>query len=158
MENFDVQMLPLNNPHDNDPCQNLVLVETTEDNAPNNYQNNYYNAPKRCELSIPVPFFDSISQPSAIALPTKTCPLYNVEANSSAYVLMKFFSKAYTCMQSRAAGPASMERFQGDFCGWIESQVMPRLDDEKFYSAFGGVLRIRHTLKRIGIYIIISFF
>ncbi|XP_063925151.1 uncharacterized protein LOC135139017 isoform X1 [Zophobas morio] len=141
MENFEIQRIPLQPISDKDQCANLIFVEG---NAPDEKSS-------RCDATIPLPFFDSITRPSAIALPTKTCPLYNVESNTSSYLVMKFFVTSYKCLQWKNVKTENMEKFQNEFCHWIEEQILPRLQDEKFYSAFGGVLRVRNTLKRLGV-------
>ncbi|XP_068900401.1 uncharacterized protein [Tenebrio molitor] len=140
LENFEIQRIPLQPPIPKDECNNLIFIE--DENADEKQTH--------CDLAIAMPFFDSITKPSAIAFPMKSCPLYNVEANSSSYLVMKFFVTAYKCLQQKNAKSESVQRFQNDFCGWIEEQIMPRLEDEKFYAAFGGVLRVRNTLKRLG--------
>lgn len=103
-----------------------------------------------CDATIPLPFFDSVTRPSAIAIPTKTCPLHNVEANTSSYLVMKFFVTSHKCLQVRNTKPENIQKFQNDFMVWVDGQIMPRLPDEKFYAAFGGILRVRSTLQRLG--------
>ncbi|RZC36795.1 hypothetical protein BDFB_002531 [Asbolus verrucosus] len=142
LENFEIQRIPMQPCNDKDACENLMVVEGDSDG---------HEGQSRCDVTIPLPFFDSLTRPSAIALPTKACPLHNVEANSSSYLVMKFFVSAYKCLQSKNAKTQNMEKFQNDFCAWIEDQIMPRLEDERFYTAFGGVLRVRNTLKRLGV-------
>lgn len=108
------------------------------------------NEKTHCDATIPLPFFDSVTRPSAIALPTKTCPLHSVEANTSSYLVTKFFVTSYKCLQVRNTKPENIQKFQRDFMTWIDGQIMPRLSDEKFYAAFGGILRVRSTLQKLG--------
>ncbi|XP_064214441.1 uncharacterized protein LOC100141550 isoform X2 [Tribolium castaneum] len=144
LENFEIRLIPLQSPiHDKDDCDNLMFVHNEKPESTEKSQH--------CDATIPLPFFDSNTRPSAIALPTKSCPLHNVEANTSSYLVMKFFVMSYKCLQLKNTKSENIDKFQCDFVHWIDDQIMPRLPDEKFYAAFGGILRVRNTLKRLGV-------
>lgn len=49
------------------------------------------------------------------------------------------------------ANPESVQKFVSELGGWIDGQILPRLEDEKFYAIFGGILRVRNTLQRLSI-------
>nr|XP_015836427.1 PREDICTED: uncharacterized protein LOC100142239 isoform X2 [Tribolium castaneum] len=132
------QPLPQNHPIAKEQCDNLIFVEKTEQSG-------------HCDATLPLPFFDSNTKPSAIALPTKTCPLHNIEANTSSYLVMNFFVTSYKCLQLKNTKSENIDKFRCDFVRWIDDQVVPRLADEKFYAAFGGILRVRSTIIKLGV-------
>lgn len=100
---------------------------------------------------IPMPFFDSKSHPSAIAIPFKKYTLRNIESKSSAYILLKFYVAASKCMTAKDVDKVSWNTFQSNFYAFLDRKVLPHLRDDRFYAAFGGVLRIISTLKGLGV-------
>lgn len=103
-----------------------------------------------CDIQIPMPFFDSKTQPSAIAVPFKTFTLRNLQSRSSAYILVKLYMAVLRCMSLKNSGESSIQRFDNDYFNFLTSKVMPRLKDEKFYAAFGGVLRVMSSFRKSG--------
>lgn len=103
-----------------------------------------------CDIQVPMPFFDSKTQPSAIAVPFKTFTLRNLQSRSSAYILVKLYTAVLRCMAQKNSGESSMQRFNNDYFNFLTTKVMPRLKDEKFYAAFGGVLRVMSSLRKSG--------
>ncbi|XP_044260644.1 uncharacterized protein LOC123008719 [Tribolium madens] len=141
-DNFEIRLLPLQSPTpEKADCDNLIFVQG--DQPQNNEKSEH------CAATIPLPFFDSNTRPSSIALPTKSCPLHNIEANTSSYLVMNFFVTSYKCLQLKKS--ENINKFQCDFVHWIDEQIVPRLTDETFYAAFGGILRVRNTLKKLGV-------
>lgn len=94
-----------------------------------------------------MPFLDSKSHPSAIAVPFKTFSLRNIESKASAYVLVKFYVAAHKCLEHKKARSEDISRFDNRFFIWINRFVINHLSDEKLYAAFGGVLRVYMSLK-----------
>lgn len=103
-----------------------------------------------CEVQIPMPFFDSKTQPSAIAVPFRSFTLRNLQSRSSAYILVKLYTAVLRCMAEKNSAESSVQRFNNDYFNFLTSKVMPRLKDEKFYAAFGGVLRVMASLRKSG--------
>lgn len=98
-----------------------------------------------------MPFLDSKSHPTAIAIPFKTFSLRNLESKASAYVLVKFYVAAHKCLAYKKARADDVATFDNKFFTWINRFVIKHLPDEKFYAAFGGVLRVYMSLKqRVG--------
>lgn len=97
-----------------------------------------------------MPFFDSKSSPSAVAIPFKKYSLRNIQSKAAAYVVLKYYVAATKCLMTRNANSQSLHNFNNQLYSWLTKYVMPRLSDDKFYSAFGGVLRILETLKKKG--------
>lgn len=97
-----------------------------------------------------MPYFDSKSRPSSIAIPFKAYSLRNIESKSAAYVLVKFYVAGTKCLTTKDVDPNSIQEFNTNFFGFIMNKVVPHLCDERFYAAFGGVLRIIETMKAAG--------
>nr|CAI5830554.1 unnamed protein product [Callosobruchus analis] len=102
------------------------------------------------EVIMPLPYFDAKVRPSSIALPFRRYALRNIESRKASYAVLKFYILATRCLHELNASPKSVKRFQNELYSWIERQVIPKLDDNKFYSAFGAILRIEETLKSNG--------
>lgn len=101
-------------------------------------------------VQIPMPFFDSKTHPSAIAVPFRSFTLRNLESRSSAYILVKLYSAVVRCMAHKFADDQSLQTFNTEYFSFLTKKVMPRLEDEKFYAAFGGVLRVMASLRKSG--------
>lgn len=106
---------------------------------------------KKCEIEIPMPFFDSRQNPSAVAIPFKRYSLRNMQSKSAAYILLKYYVAASKCLMMQNSNPDSLHNFNNQLYSWLNKYVIPRICDEKFYAAFGGVLRIYETLKKNGV-------
>lgn len=101
-------------------------------------------------VHFPLPFFDSADSPTAIAIPFRKFPVRNIESRKASYVLLKYFILASQCLLDRQANQESIKKYHDMFFTWIEIEVLPKLKDDKFYSAFGGILRVYETLKSYG--------
>lgn len=109
------------------------------------------NQHKKCELEIPMPFFDSRQNPSSVAVPFRKYSLRNIQSKSAAYILLKYYVAASKCLMMENSNPDSLHNYNNQLYSWLNKYVMPRLSDDKFYAAFGGVLRIYETLKKNGV-------
>ncbi|XP_066260541.1 uncharacterized protein [Euwallacea similis] len=98
----------------------------------------------------PLPFFDTRNRPTAIALPLKRFSLRNIESKKAAYVIMKFFISAEQCLKEKKVKPEVIQNFRNNLYTWIDEDVIPKLKDDKFYSAFGGIVRVQNTLRALG--------
>ncbi|XP_060534139.1 uncharacterized protein LOC132706676 isoform X2 [Cylas formicarius] len=101
-------------------------------------------------IYFPLPFFDAKYRPTAIVVPFKRFALRNIESKRSAYLLMKYYLVASKCLAEKNAKPSMVEKFQNNLYAWIDTEALPKLRDDKFYSAFGGLLRVEATLKAMG--------
>lgn len=99
---------------------------------------------------MPLPFFDSKTNPSAIAIPYVHYSLRNIETRKSANLVQKYYVTAMKCLNDKSANKATMDKFQDNLYTWITYDVVPKLHDEKFYAAFGGVLRVSDALAAAG--------
>lgn len=140
-----------------DPCSGLIYIKRTSakhgkqamrKRADDINAASSLKEPETCGLDIPMPFLDSKSHPSALAVPFKSFTLRNLESRSSAYILVKYYIAAAKCHVSKHSDARSVEHFNTNLFSFIMRKVMPHLCDEKFYAAFGGVLRIAETIKQ----------
>ncbi|KAJ8939331.1 hypothetical protein NQ318_005692 [Aromia moschata] len=68
----------------------------------------------------------------------------------AAYLVMKYFFAVEGCFRDLQADATTSQKFHNNLFTWIEKQVIPKLKDDRFYSAFGGILRVEETLKSMG--------
>lgn len=102
------------------------------------------------EIYLPLPFFDSKTNPSAIAIPYAHYSLRNIESRHSANLILKYYQTAMRCLCEKEANKATRDLFQNNFYTWIVYEIVPKLHDEKFYAAFGSVLRVQESLAALG--------
>ncbi|XP_028130583.1 uncharacterized protein LOC114326416 isoform X2 [Diabrotica virgifera virgifera] len=108
------------------------------------------NSTATTEIIFPLPFFDSRVRPSAVAVPFRRFTLRNIESRRASHIILKFFIAATTCLNERKSSKATTLKFHNSFFGWLNRDVLTKIEDDKFYSAFGGILRIEETLKAMG--------
>ncbi|XP_072759611.1 uncharacterized protein, partial [Anoplolepis gracilipes] len=107
----------------------------------------YNNEVATSEAIIPLPFLDNEVDPNSIALPFKIDSLQSLYSEKSAFVLVKYYIASVKCILSRSSTRTQLQRFNKDFYVWLRQSVRRHLDDEKWYPAFGGVLRVMATLR-----------
>ncbi|XP_057666671.1 uncharacterized protein LOC130900210 [Diorhabda carinulata] len=139
--NFDLEK-----PNVKSCCDQLIFFESERRSE----DDNVTGVVVRSHIDFPLPFFDSTVRPNSIAVPFKRYPLRNIESRKVSYILMKFFIGAVQCLKEKKTETETQQRFLNNFFGWIKKDVLPKLEDDKFYSAFGGILRVDETLKTLG--------
>ncbi|XP_024889050.1 uncharacterized protein LOC112465642 [Temnothorax curvispinosus] len=107
----------------------------------------YGNEATANEVTIPLPFLDNEAEPNSIALPFKTDSLQSLYSEKSAFALVKYYIASVKCITSRSSTKTRLRKFNKDFYTWLQQSVRRHLDDEKWYPAFGGVLRVLATLR-----------
>nr|XP_012224262.1 PREDICTED: uncharacterized protein LOC105673305 [Linepithema humile] len=110
-----------------------------------------YNEATTSEVIVPLPFLDNEIEPNSIALPFKTDSLQSLYSEKSAFALVKYYIASVKCITSRSSTRTQLQTFNKDFHAWLQQSVRRHLDDEKWYPAFGGVLRVMATLRESGI-------
>ncbi|CAH0548695.1 unnamed protein product [Brassicogethes aeneus] len=98
----------------------------------------------------PIPFFDTKIHPNAIAIPFKHKTLRNIESKKANNLIMNFFKAVYTCMDDKKVDMYSRKKFYNEFYSWINRDCIPKTEDDKFYAAFGGILRVEDALRSFG--------
>lgn len=95
---------------------------------------------------IPIPYLDNNAVPNSIALPLKKRNLFSLSDPQSAYILVKYYSLATRCL---SGNPSSVLVFNSHFHGWLVTKVVPHLhDQDRWYPAFGAVMRVVETIKQ----------
>ncbi|XP_024940275.1 uncharacterized protein LOC107267287 isoform X2 [Cephus cinctus] len=100
---------------------------------------------------VPLPFLDDEAQPNSIAMPFKTDNLQSLYCEKSAFALVKYYVASVKCIVSKSKTNYELGRFNEDFFEWLQTSVHTHLDDEKWYPAFGGVLRVMASLRETGL-------
>lgn len=73
-----------------------------------------------------------------------------LESKKSSNVVLKYFTAVYQCMAEKKVDIYSRQKFYNEFLSWIDRDIMPKLDDERVYAAFGGIYKVGETLKEFG--------
>ncbi|XP_046590634.1 uncharacterized protein LOC107226919 [Neodiprion lecontei] len=102
-------------------------------------------------VTVPLPFLDDEVNPNSIALPFKTDTLQSLYCEQSAFSLVKYYVSSVKCIVSRSKTKFELLKFNKDMFDWLQQSVNPHLDDEKWYPAFGGVMRVISSLKETGL-------
>ncbi|XP_063988392.1 uncharacterized protein LOC135168289 isoform X2 [Diachasmimorpha longicaudata] len=108
-----------------------------------------YPGPDR-SVQVPMPYLDDESNPNSIALPFEVASLSSLFSEESAFVLVKYYAAGEKCLSSRST-KGQLEIFQRQLFDWIQEHVNQHLDEEKWYPAFGGVLKITASLEAAGV-------
>ncbi|KAK4879605.1 hypothetical protein RN001_007751 [Aquatica leii] len=132
---MNVQSLSMRVNTEIDPCSLLIVTQKKEE---------------PCSIEIPLPLTDSRRDPVAIAVPFKSQPFVGIESKAASNILVKYYITSIACLEKRNANKTQIGGFNGAFLDWINGYVMPILHKDKFYSAFGGVLRIIKTAEVTG--------
>ncbi|XP_023289768.1 uncharacterized protein LOC105703583 [Orussus abietinus] len=102
-------------------------------------------------IIVPLPFLDDDTEPNSIALPFKTDNLQSLYCEKSAFALVKYYVASVKCILSRSKTRTEIMKFNRELFEWLQQSVYSHLDDEKWYPAFGGVLRVMTSLKDSGV-------
>ncbi|KOC65088.1 hypothetical protein WH47_04678 [Habropoda laboriosa] len=94
----------------------------------------------------------------SLALPFKRDNLQPLCSERSAFALVKYYIASVKCITSKSKAKTELDAFNQQFYDWLEQsvrlslpfQVQRHLDDEKWYPAFGGVLRVITSLEEAG--------
>ncbi|OXU30447.1 hypothetical protein TSAR_016677 [Trichomalopsis sarcophagae] len=94
-----------------------------------------------------LPFLDDEIKPNSIALPFKDHNLWSLYEEESVAILSTYYETCVNCLFSKENHQKILADFNRDFYKWLLRSVYPRLNDDKLYPAFGGVLKIIAFLK-----------
>uniref|UniRef100_A0A1B0FB12 Uncharacterized protein n=1 Tax=Glossina morsitans morsitans TaxID=37546 RepID=A0A1B0FB12_GLOMM len=79
-----------------------------------------------------------------IRLPFKHKRSFDLRAESSAYIVVKFYETITKCYQCKHV---NQDCFNAKFRTWIVENIQVHLSDEQFYPGLGAILRISENLK-----------
>lgn len=114
-------------------CVNLMLNQGDEDND------------EDMLVSLPKMETEENEQLATIWLPLKRKHIFNLNSKNSAFILFRYFVAVSKCYNYQGV---SQVAFNHKLRQWIIDKILPYLDDERLYPAFGAVLRILETVKQ----------
>ncbi|XP_057341048.1 uncharacterized protein LOC130678059 isoform X2 [Microplitis mediator] len=126
---------PVSTEADSQACSNLILYPDDKGT-----------------VVLPMPFLDDNKNPNSIALPFENESLYSLYTESSAFILLKYYEVGYSCMSSSrekrgGVTKGNINKFVKQLEDWLNHAVIGHLEDDKWYPAFGGILRVIRSLE-----------
>ena len=134
---FNIKIIPLMIPKTSDDdeamkaCSNLVTNQNDDDNE---------------DMLVPLPKIETEDNDdlSTIRLPLKRKHTFNINSKKSAFILLRYFVTVTQCSKYQGI---NQSLFNKKLNLWISDNVLPYLDDDQLYPAFGAVLRIVESIK-----------
>ncbi|XP_048505399.1 uncharacterized protein LOC105693136 isoform X2 [Athalia rosae] len=102
-------------------------------------------------VTVPLPFLDDESKPNSIAMPFKGQNLQSLYSEKSAFAIVKYYVASVKCIVSKSKTKIELLKFNKDLFEWLRLSIDPHLEDDKWYPAFGGVLRVISSLRETGL-------
>lgn len=134
---LNVKIIPLMIPKTSDDeamkaCSNLVTNQNDDDNEE--------------DMLVPLPKIETEDNDdlSTIRLPLKRKHTFNINSKKSAFILLRYFVSVTQCFKYQGINQSLFNR---KLNLWITDNVLPYLDDDQLYPAFGAVLRIMESIK-----------
>ncbi|KAL7299013.1 hypothetical protein TKK_0008109 [Trichogramma kaykai] len=130
-----------------DPVENacdLLIFNYTGTSCKNG---NFRNTVQSFELYLP--YFDDDSRPNSIALPLKDRRLWSLYSEESVAILTRYYITSVYCIMSMNNYKENLAGFNKKFHEWLLQSVYPRLKDDRWYPAFGEILRVMALLAVI---------
>lgn len=113
-------------------CSNLVTNQNDDDNE------------EDMLVSLPKIETEDNDDLSTIRLPLKRKHTFNLNSKKSAFILLRYFVSVTQCFKYQGI---NQSLFNKKLNLWIIDNVLPYLDDDQLYPAFGAVLRIMESIK-----------
>uniref|UniRef100_A0A1B6JVD7 Uncharacterized protein n=1 Tax=Homalodisca liturata TaxID=320908 RepID=A0A1B6JVD7_9HEMI len=100
-------------------------------------------------LDIPTPKLDSNKEPTELTVPLNvTNPAtYKVDSPDADNLLTQYYKVVMKCLTLTTEHKIQVFKFNKKFYDWLSQAVLPHLEDDKCYPAFGSVLRIVETMR-----------
>lgn len=114
-------------------CVNLMLNKDDNDND------------ESMLVALPKMEMEESEDLSTIWLPFKRKHTFNLNSKTSAFILLKYFVQVSKCYDYQGASQANFNR---KLKTWLSENILPYLDDDKLYPAFGAILRILESVKQ----------
>lgn len=113
-------------------CANLAMNQNDDDNEE--------------DMLVPLPKIETSQDEnlSTIWLPLRRKHIFNINSRTSAFILFRYFVMVTQCFRYQGINQSIFNR---KLKVWISENVIPYLDDDQLYPAFGAVLRIMETLR-----------
>lgn len=134
---FNIKIIPLVIPKSSDDeamkaCANLVTNQNDNDND------------EDMLVSLPKIETEDNDDLSTIRLPLKRKHTFSINSKKSAFVLVRYFVMVTQCFKYQGINQSP---FNKRLNLWINDNVLPYLDDDELYPAFGAILRIMESIK-----------
>lgn len=132
---IDIQALKIPQPSDDEvvkTCANLAMNQNDDDNEE--------------DMLVPLPKIETSQDEnlSTIWLPLKRKHIFNINSKTSAFILFRYYVMVTQCFRYQGINQSIFNR---KLKVWISENVIPYLDDDELYPAFGAVLRIMETIR-----------
>lgn len=113
-------------------CVNLAMNQNDDDNEE--------------DMLVPLPKMETeeSEELSTIWLPLKRKHIFNINSKTSTFILFRYFVMVTQCYKYQGINQSIFNR---KLKLWIVENVLPYLEDDQLYPAFGAVLRILETIK-----------
>lgn len=132
---INIQALDIPQPSDEEVvkiCANLAMNQNDDDNEE--------------DMLVPLPKIETSQDEnlSTIWLPLRRKHIFNLNSKTSAFVLFRYYVMVTQCFRYQGINQSIFNR---KLKVWISENVIPYLDDDQLYPAFGAILRIMETIK-----------
>lgn len=132
---INIQSLNIQQPPDEDvvkTCANLAMNQNDDDNEE--------------DMLVPLPKIETSQDEnlSTIWLPLRRKHIFNINSRTSAFILFRYYVMVTQCFRYQGINQSIFNR---KLKVWISENVIPYLDDDQLYPAFGAVLRIIETIR-----------
>lgn len=113
-------------------CSNLAMNQNDEDNDE--------------DMLVALPKIETSQDEnlSTIWLPLKRKHIFNIHSKTSAFILFRYYVTVTQCYRYQGINQSIFNR---KLKLWISENVIPYLDDDQLYPAFGAVLRIMESIR-----------
>lgn len=134
---FSINVEPLDIPQPSDEevvktCANLAMNQNDDDNEE--------------DMLVALPKIETTRDEnlSTIWLPLRRKHIFNINSRTSAFILFRYYVMVTQCFRYQGINQSIFNR---KLNVWISENVIPYLDDDQLYPAFGAILRIMETIR-----------
>ena len=113
-------------------CGNLAMNQNDDDNE------------EDMLVAMPKMELEENEELSTIWLPLKRKHIFNIKSRTSTFILFRYYVMVTQCYSYQGINQGIFNR---KLKLWIVDNILPYLDDDELYPAFGAVLRILETIK-----------
>lgn len=113
-------------------CANLAMNQNDDDNE------------EDMLVALPKMETEEGEELATIWLPLKRKHIFNINSKTSAFILFRYYVMVTQCYSYQGINQSIFNR---KLKLWLVENVLPYLEDENLYPAFGAVLRILETIK-----------
>ncbi|KAJ0175254.1 hypothetical protein K1T71_009395 [Dendrolimus kikuchii] len=112
-----------------DPCENLAFFEKSSTG-----------------LSVPVPHVNWDDRSCTMFIPLKNESLISLTSPKTSDALFRYYDTAKNCMKTSSH---DQNHFDEKFQDWLSKDVIPHLNDDNLYLAFGSILTLVNKTRSL---------